>query len=216
MGSLKIIECKGFTKEEAFANLDFDPNSPVIPGTNATQAWNKAGKPIPGTLDFKRFITQQLFEKTKNEPGYGIHIVLDPPIRDIRKRPYTIVNNKATGTREWKFQYWIREDKLDITWFSEPKYDEYDGEIDSMEEKFAINVVKPGLIVEICDNKAKALDIVKNLTTETHKSYSILAVKVPDIAPISAYCMYTPSISAKEGTFVACGINKIDEDDRGS
>jgi len=156
------------------------------------------------------------WKKTKNEPGYGIHIVLDPPIRDIRKRPYTIINNKATSTREWKFQYWIREDVLDITWFTEPKYDEYDGEIESTEEKFAINVAKPGQVVEICDNKAKALEIVKDLITQTHKSYSILAVKVPNIAPISAYCLYTPSISAKEGTFIACGINKIDDDGRGS
>ena len=54
MSILKIVECKGYTKEEAFANLRFDPNSPIIPGTNATQAWNRAGKPIPGSLDFKR------------------------------------------------------------------------------------------------------------------------------------------------------------------
>lgn len=216
MGLLKIVECRGFTKDEAFANLNFDPNSPVIPGTNATQAWNKAGKPIPGTVDFKRFVTQQLEEKTKNAPGYGIHIVLDPPIKDVRKRPYTIVNNKATGTREWKFQYWIREDKLDITWFTEPKYDEYDGSIESTEEQFAINVVEPGLIVEVCDSKAKALEIAKERTAKTHKCHSIIAVKVPNIAPIAAYCLYTPSASAKEGTFIACGINKVDDDGRGS
>jgi len=212
MGKLQIIECRGFTKDEAFANLNFDPNSPVVPGTNATQAWNKAGKPIPGTLDFKRFVTQQLEEKTKNAPGYGIHIVLDSPIRDVRKRPYTIINNKATSTREWTFQYWIREDKLDVNWIEEPKYDEYDGEIDGTEEKLSINVIEPGLIVEKCDSKAEAFDKVKILTSATHKSYSILAVKVPNIAPVAAYCIYTPSASAKEGTFIACGINKNDND----
>ena len=56
---------KPHSKEEAFANLDFDPNSPVIPGTNATQAWNKAGKPIPGTLDFKRFIKPKYYESAR-------------------------------------------------------------------------------------------------------------------------------------------------------
>lgn len=208
MGLLKIVECHGFTKDEAFKDLLFDPNSSVIPGTNATQAWNKAGKPIPGTSDFKRFVTLQLLEKTKNEPGYGIHIVLDQPVRDIRRRPYTIINNKATSTREWKFMYWIREDRLDVSFYKEPEYDE-DGElVQSDEEQMQISVTEPGLIVEMCESKAEALDKVKELTTATHKCYSILAVKVPDIAPEAAYCLYTPSAGAKEGTFIACGINK--------
>jgi len=207
MSQLKIVECHGFTKDEAFADLNFDPNNPAIPGTNATQAWNKAGKPIPGTLDFKRFVIQQLEDKTKMYPGYGIHIVMDPPARDVRKRPYTIVNNKATGTREWTLQYWIREDVLDTTKFNALKYDEY-GDPDGTEEQTVIGVVEPGIIREICNSKAEAFDKAKELTSQTHKCYSILAVKTPDIAPIAAYCIYTPSSNAKEGTFIACGIEK--------
>lgn len=211
MGVLKIIECKGFTKDEAFANLGFDPNSPVIPGTNATQAWNKAGNPIPGTLDFKRFVTQQLEEKTKNQPGYGIHVVLDPPIKDIRRRPYTVINNKATGTREWKFVYCIREDVLDVDWLFHHEQDENGDLVTSDEETMEISVIEPGLIVEMCNSKAEALDKMKKLITATHKCYSILPIKVPDIAPIAAFGLYTPSSGAKEGTFIACGINKEEE-----
>ncbi len=209
--SFKIVECQGFTKDEAFADLNFDPNNPAISGTNATQAWNKAGRPIVGTLDFKRFAIQQLEEKTKSLPGYGIHIVLDPPSKDVRKRPYTIINNKAVGTRKWKFQYAIREDILDIAKFNTPVYDEY-GEVSGTEEQTGVSVVKPGIIVEICDSKAKAFEKAKQLTSKTHKCYSIMAIKVPDIAPIAAYCIYTPSASAKKGTFVACGIEKVRND----
>ena len=148
MNQLKIVECKGFTKEEAFAKLNFDPNNTLIPGTNATQAWKKAGSPIVGTQDFKRFVTQQLQEKTKSQPGYGIHIVLDPPLKDIRLRPYTIVNNKATSTRDWKFVYWIREDILDVSSLKEQITDEY-GDDAGTTENLVISVIEPGNIVEI-------------------------------------------------------------------
>ena len=74
-----------------------------------------------------------------------------------------------------------------------------------------ISVTEPGLVVEVCDSKAEALDKMKKLITTTHKCYSILPVKVPNIAPIAAFGLYTPSSGAKEGTFIACGINKTEE-----
>ncbi|MDO4465526.1 MAG: hypothetical protein Q4C49_00750 [Bacillota bacterium] len=203
---IKIVECSGYTKDEAFKDLQFNPNDTIVPGANATQAWNKAGRPIPGTQEFMRFVTQQLEEKTKNKPGYGIHIALDTAIPDKRRRPYTIVNNKTEGTREWDLVYFVREDELSVE--SLPEFTpDYDGEMEVTGESVTINVAKPGLIVAQCDSKAAALSKVKELTTETHKNYSILAVKVPDIAPIAAFCIYTPSKSAKMGTYIAVGIN---------
>ena len=197
---LKIIECTAYTKEAAFANLKFNPDSPVVPGSNATQAWGKVGKPNVNTLAFKRFIVEQLEEKTKNEPGYGIYVVIDPPVRDIRKRPYTVVNCKATATREWKFVYHIREDKLDINYLKEPIYDEYGELTDESEESMEISILEPGLIVATCESKAEALVKMKELITETHKCYSILPAKVPDITPVAAFGFYTPSSKAKKGT----------------
>ena len=71
-----------------------------------------------------------------------------------------------------------------------------------------ISVVEQCKIVEVCESKADAFKKVKDLITATHKCYSIIPIKVPDIAPIAAFGIYTPSSNAKEGTFIACGINK--------
>jgi hypothetical protein len=193
-----IKECQGYTKEEAFANLRFNPNSPIIKGANATQAWNLAGRPTIGTAKFKQFAIEQLADKTKFAPGYGIHIVLDSNMEDKRKRPYSVINNKTIGTREWKFKYQIREDIITV------EQTEYSDD----ETGLNITVAERGMVVEECDSKAEALEIAKQLTAINHKDYSIVAIKVPDIAPISAFVLYTPSKNAKMGTFIACGINE--------
>lgn len=192
-----IKECQGYTKDEAFASLRFNPNSPLIKGANATQAWNLAGKPTIGTTKFKQFVVEQLADKTKFAPGYGIHIVMDSNVEDKRKRPYSVINNKTIGTREWKFKYQIREDLIN---FDTIEYDDGCEDIN-------ITVAERGMVVEECDSKAEALEIAKRLTTQNHKNYSIVAIKVPDKSPISAFVLYTPSKNAKVGTFIACGIN---------
>jgi hypothetical protein len=191
-----IKECQGYTKEEAFANLRFDPNSPLIKGANATQAWNLAGRPTIGTTKFKQFVVEQLADKTKFEPGYGIHIVMDASVEDKRKRPYTVLNNKTIGTREWKFKYQIREDSIICENIEGDDYSDV-----------SITVAERGMVVAESDSKAEALEIAKQLTSQTHKDYSIVAIKVPDKSPISAFVLYTPSKNAKVGTFIACGIN---------
>lgn len=204
--ALKIIECKGYTKEEAFADLDFDPNHVAIPGCNATQAWSKAGKPMPGTKDFKRFVTQQLNEKTKNVPGLGIHIVIDSPIKDTKKRPYTIINKKTEGVRDWHYSYFIQETELSINELPNIETD-IDGNAIKGANDLDITILKRGAIVDAVDNKAEALQRVKELTTETHKDYTILVVQVPNISPIAGYSIYTPSAGTKKGTWIAAGFN---------
>lgn len=206
MDILKIKECTGFSKEEAFKNLKFNPDYPLIKGSNATQAWIKYGKPFPGTNDFKKFASQQLAEKTRLQPGYGLHIVLENPIGDTRKRPYTIINNKTETTREWSFVYFIREDELELTTLPTKTIDEYGEEIDGTEE-IDVSVVKMGRIVDQCDSKAEAIQRMKELTCKNHKDYSALAVKVPNVNPIAAYSIYTPGANTKEGKFVAFGID---------
>lgn len=191
-----IKECQGYTKDEAFASLKFNPNSPLIKGANATQAWNLAGRPMVGTTKFKQFVVEQLADKTKFAPGYGIHIVMDSNVEDKRKRPYSVINNKTIGTREWKFKYQIREDLIDFDVIESDGYDDVN-----------ITVAERGMVIEECDSKAEALEIAKRLTTQTHKNYSIVAIKVPDRSPISAFVLYTPSKNARVGTFIACGIN---------
>lgn len=206
MSVLKIVECKGFSKEEAFASLKFDPDSPVVQGCNATQAWTKAGKPVPGTKDFKLFAIEQLEKKTKNEPGYGIYIVIDSPKEDIRLRPYTIINNKTEEIRNWTLTYIIREDKLSITSSGEETEDDAENIAD-------IWVVEPGLVVAKCFSKSEAIEKVKELITQTHKNYSIIPIKTTNITPIAAFGLYTPSNNAKKGTFFAIGIDKEETDE---
>lgn len=191
-----IKECQGYTKDEAFASLKFNPNSPLIKGANATQAWNLVGRPMVGTTKFKQFVVEQLADKTKFAPGYGIHIVMDSNVEDKRKRPYSVINNKTIGTREWKFKYQIREDLINFDVIESEGY-----------EDVSITVAERGMVVEECDSKAEALEIAKRLTTQNHKNYSIVAIKVPDKSPISAFVLYTPSKNARVGTFIACGIN---------
>lgn len=191
-----IKECQGYTKDEAFASLKFNPNSPLIKGANATQAWNLAGRPMVGTTRFKQFVVEQLADKTKFAPGYGIHIVMDSNVEDKRKRPYSVINNKTIGTREWKFKYQIREDLINFDIIESDGYEDVN-----------ITIAERGMVIEECDSKAEALEIAKRLTTQNHKNYSIVAIKVPDKSPISAFVLYTPSKNARVGTFIACGIN---------
>lgn len=191
-----IKECQGYTKDEAFASLKFNPNSPLIKGANATQAWNLAGRPMVGTTRFKQFVVEQLADKTKFAPGYGIHIVMDSNVEDKRKRPYSVINNKTIGTREWKFKYQIREDIINFDIIESDGYEDVN-----------ITIAERGMVIEECDSKAEALEIAKRLTTQNHKNYSIVAIKVPDKSPISAFVLYTPSKNARVGTFIACGIN---------
>jgi hypothetical protein len=121
---------------------------------------------------------------------------MDASVEDKRKRPYTVLNNKTIGTREWKFRYQIREDSIICENIEGEDYSDV-----------SITVAERGMVVAESDSKAEALELAKQLTSQTHKDYSIVAIKVPDKSPISAFVLYTPSKNAKVGTFIACGIN---------
>lgn len=197
----ELVECKGFTKEEAFKNLDFVPNAELIKGTNCTQAWILEGKPTPGTRAFQNFAMQQLELKTKMKPGYGLYIVMDNCIPDTRKRPYTIISPKVTATRHWStIMYMVVEAELDIKGVVEENGEEIEA------EDAKIEVVKRNAVISLCESLDIAKKKMKDLTTLTHKNYIAMAVKVPDIFPEAAYSIYTPSKMAKLGTFLAFGI----------
>ena len=207
MEQLKIVECHGYTRDEAFKDLHFDPACAAIRGNNATQAWVKYGKPIPGTIDFRRFVSQQLMEKTKCVPGLGLHIILEQPVQDTRKRPYTLINMICKGTREWILKYQIRED--DIVVDSIPyKSVDYDGTLIDGEELPDISVAHIGPVVAECDSKSEAVARAKQLTALKHRNYSIIPIKVADKTPISAFTLYTPASNTKEGIYIAFGIDR--------
>lgn len=206
--SFEIKECIGYTREDAFKNLKFNPM--LAKGSNCTQAWNNAGNPIPGTNEFKKFIVQQLNDKTGNIPGLGIHISIDPPINDTRSHPYTTVNYKTEGVRKWEFTYLIREDELEI---SKP-YKEIDEDGDEIVDakNIDINIVSYGKVVSQKGSKAKAFEEAKKLTTATHKSYTIIPVKIPNRSKIAGHCIYTPSASSKKGKWIVAGYTTNDNE----
>ena len=207
MDQLKIVECHGYTREDAFKDLHFDPACLAIRGNNATQAWIKSGKPIPGTLDFRRFVSQQLMEKTKFVPGLGLYIILEAPVQDTRKRPYTLINMIGKGTREWILKYQIRADEIVVDSLPSKSID-FDGELIDGEEIPNISIAKVGPVIEECDSKADAITEAKRLTAITHKNYSIIPIKVPDKTPVSAFTIYTPASKTKEGIYIAFGIDR--------
>lgn len=204
---LNIVECKGFTKDDAFKNLSFNPNRSSVKGANATSAWTKAGKPIPGTNEFKRFAIEQLENKTHNEAGTGLHIVLEVPVMDTRKRPYTIVNKPIKEKRHWEFIYQVREDDLSIDELPEMIADENGNYVEG-ENNTEINIANVGKVVFEAKDKVTAIEEAKKLTSLNRRSYTIIPVKVPDLVPVSAYCVYTPSQGTKQGTFIAFGYSE--------
>lgn len=60
-------------------------------------------------------------------------------------------------------------------------------------------------IISKVANKAQALKIAQKLTLDNHTNYSILRLRVPDRNIICGTSTYTPSASAKKGTFIAFG-----------
>ena len=189
---LKIKECEGYNTTEAFAKLDFIPDSPLIQNPNVTRAWKLVGSPFPGSVRFKKFALKQLGKKTRKAPGYGLYIVLDPPQEDTRLLPFKIINPKVEGKRNWTRVFFIREDEVTLK--------EEDGEQ-------VIDIITEGKFVTECYSKAEAIETMKKLTTVNHKSYSAVAVKVPNRDKLAAICIYTPSVTAKKGRYAAFGIN---------
>lgn len=194
---LKIEECHGYTKEEAFANLQFNPVSELVRGGNCTQSWCAEGKPTPGTKSFQNFAMRQLESKTKMKPGYGLYITIESGVADNRKRPYTVYTPKVETARHWStIMYMVMEATMEV---EEPE---------EGEEVPKVNVVDRGKVMCLCATLNDAKNKMRDLTAANHKDYVALAVKVPDICPESAYCIYTPSINAKPGTYIAFGINR--------
>lgn len=207
MQSLKIIECKGYTREEAFQDLLFNPYHEAIPGTNCTQAWNKAGRPMPGTKNFNIFAVEQLAEKTKNVSGLGLYIVVDAPTPNTRKRPYSVLNNVVDSTRLWQpMQYAIVESNIVMDDF--PIIEENDeGELIKSGSFTEPSIAEYGKFIGIVDNKAEALQKIKDLICKTNKDYIALAIKTPDRNPVAIYGKYVPSANTKIGTYIAFGYN---------
>ena len=195
---MKIVECKGFSKEVALDSevLGFTTE---IRGANATQAWIKAGKPTVGTPGFKAFAADQLKLKTKNTAGLGVYIVLEAGVEDNRERPYKVISVKTEGARKFKRVYQVTEAVIKET----PAKKNDDGEV-VVPAKYEISEL--GAVVGKAATKGAGNDLLKEWITDQKRDYVLtIAEEVVEGQPIASYGKYTPSVSAKEGTYIAFG-----------
>ena len=197
--SVKIAAVKGFTKEQALEQVSFNAAF-----KNATQAWVKAGKPTYGTNDFKVFAAEYLKKATKGTAGVGAYVVIESGVADSRERPYKVITVSNEGTRKYSTVYQIVEAELKTKTKKVTKVDK-EGEEKEVNEMSA-ELVALGTVVDTASKKGEAEAKMKEWITETKRNYIINVVKVTDHNPIASYGVYTPSTSAKEGTYIAFGV----------
>lgn len=206
---LKIIECTGASKKEAFKDLPYNPDCSYIRGVNVKKAWKKAGSPSPGTTNFKTFMATQVYNVTKNTPGLGVFLEIDKCVMNTRTKPYTVFNYKKVGSSKWVAGYIIREDNVVISDYNVRERDELGRSVitDTIQEAI---ITKTGPMIEFCMFKKDALNRIKELSKVTQKSYSLIPVKYePGLKP-AATCVYTTSKSAKQGTWITAGFPEDD------
>ncbi len=194
--SVKVVECKGFTKEEALNKVET-----FTTDFNATTAWNNAGKPTVGTPAFKSFCAEYLKKKTKANKGIGCYIVLESGVADSRNNPYKVISIPTTQARKFKRVYQIVEAEVKV---KEEKVLMEDG---SETIKLIPSLNSVGVVVGEADKKSEAEALMKEFISQNRRDYFINIInKCVEGEPIAAYGVYTPSVSAKQGTYIAFGI----------
>lgn len=197
--NVKITPVKGFTKAEALEQVAFNADF-----KNATQAWIKAGKPTVGTDSFKTFAVEYLRKATKGTAGVGAHVVLEAGIADSRERPYKVLTVSNEGTRKYQTVYQIVEADLKKKSKKVIKTDKEGVEKEVVE--LTAEVIALGSVVDTASKKGEAEAKMKEWITETKRDYIVNVVKVTDHNPVASFGVYTPSTSAKEGTYIAFGV----------
>lgn len=210
--NLKIAAVKGFTKEEALSieNVGFDSLS--IKGSNSTQAWVKAGKPTYGTAAFKAFAAEQLKSKTRGAAGVGCYVIIEAGVSDSRERPYKVISVSNEGTRKYQTVYQVVEADIKRKLVKGTKLvtvtdeDGVETEVEKETTEIVPQLLGLGSVVDTADKKGDAITKAKELTARDKRDYVVHVAKITDHNPIAAYSLYTPSTSAKEGTYIAFGV----------
>lgn len=146
---------------------------------DATQAWKAAGKPISDKA-LKEFCADYLTKHTKFAAGIGCSITFEAGSADTRERPYThkdIKNEK--GRRKYK------------TGFQ------------------GIDPATGKILFTVFETKTKAKEVAKELYTKKNYKGDIFCKYIKDVVEgeVGAFeFKYTPSKSAKEGTYICFGV----------
>lgn len=187
LSKIVTIPIKAYNIEKAIEEVtSFKPD--VLPNSNCTVAWKRAGSPIFGTEEFTTWCMNVLIKRTKLVSGLGCYVIIDYPKDNIRKNPTYTYNVPNPGIRKYKRVHQIIEVKLE----------------NRKKGKEPI-IVETGNIVTEQDTLKEAKELAAVLTAETQKDYVIKSVKIADDS-IESYCMYWPSKRSKQGTIVFFGV----------
>ena len=177
--NFKKVEVVAESKESAKEQIE---NTYFHINGDATQAYkNWKSKQTKGITDrdLKEFMLDYLAKKSKNCPGAGFMITIESSVADTRERPYKIENVKGDGKRYWKtFYKWV-DKETGVT------------------------------ICKVDTNKADALDAIKELYKSGEYKGEAECIKTKEVVKgqaVVATAKYAPSKNAKNGTWLAFGI----------
>lgn len=166
---------------KGFTKQDAIAQAPYQVIRDATQAWKTAGKPMTDK-DLKVFCAEYLAKHTKYAAGIGCSITFEAGSADTRERPYTVIDIKnEKGKRKYKTGYQ------------------------------GINPATGEILFTNFETKTKAKEVAKGLYTNEKNPYkgNIFCKYIKDVVEgeVGAFeVKYTPSKSAKMGTYICFGV----------
>ena len=191
MTNFRKIEVSAFTRDEAVSKAPFTVQR------DATQAWKNAGKPMLGKL--QEFMAEYLKKHTKNAPGTGCSITVEAGSPDTREKPCKITditNEVVTGQIKRKNKETGEEEIVDTT---KRKY------------KTTYSIVDDDTNELIDKSQGTKADAKKRMVELYESGYKGNATcsytkEVIEGESRAFTAKYTPSVSAKKGTYILFGI----------
>lgn len=202
MSNFKVVEVKGFTKQEALDKAPFETYF-----KDATQAWKKAGTPITDKA-LKEFCSNYLEKNTKFAPGVACTITVENGVASTRERPYTITDVKSEGPREYRMaQQLINPENDTIVATTKAKL------VDKVDKEGNKVLDEDGKPVKVWKSptKAEAKELAKSLYTDYDYQGDIVCRPYKQEVTgndVLFTVKYTPSKSAKQGTYICFGVER--------
>ena len=178
--NFKKVEVVAESKEAAKSQIEDTLFHIQGDATQAYKNWEEKQNGIVTDRDRKEFMLDYLAKKSKNCPGAGFMITVEPAVKDSRERPYKIedVKNEQGKRKTKRFYKWIdRESKT--------------------------------VVCQVDTNKTDAKNAIKELyKSGEYKGHADLVITydVVEGQAIVATADYTPSINTKNGKWLAFGI----------
>lgn len=174
--NFKKLEVTGRTKQEALEKAPF-----YIQGdaTQAFKLWKKSMVNGVTERDIKQFCVAYLTKKSKNAPGSGFYVTLDPAVADTRERPYRIEDVKNEGGKRKYLKTYVLSDATT-------------GEV----------------LATTNETKAKAKEVAKDMYKNGFRGDIVctLTKSVVEGEPVAFRSYYTPSKASHAGTYLVFGV----------